>query len=135
MRLAVADNPRLEVSDLETRRPSPSYTVDTIRELRRTLGEDEVLHFVMGADSLTALFTWKDPLDLLAACEFAVFPRPGVCFEDADPRILAKARLLDAPLLDVSSSDIRERVRAGRTIRYLVPPDVSAYISEKKLYS
>ncbi len=135
IRLAVADNPRLEVSDLEARRPLPSYTVDTIREFRRSLGEDEELFFIMGADSLTQFLTWKDPLDLLSSCEFAVFPRPGVRTDDADPRILAKARLLDAPMLDISSSDIRGRVRSGRTIRYLVPPEVSAYISEKKLYS
>lgn len=135
VRLAVADNPRLEVSDLEARMPLPSYTIDTIRELRRSVGGNEELYFIMGADSLTQFFTWKNPLDLLSACHFAVVPRPGVRIEDADPKILAVARLLDAPMLDISSSDIRERVRRGRTIRYLVPPSVSAYISEKKLYS
>ncbi len=135
VRLAVAGDQRLEVSDLEARRPMPSYTIETIRELREEFGEDETLYFIMGADSLTQFFTWKDPEDLLHACEFVVVPRPGIGMEDADDRIRNRALTLDAPMLDISSSDIRERVRRGRSIRHLVPPEVSAYIAEKKLYS
>jgi nicotinate-nucleotide adenylyltransferase len=135
VRLAVAGDPRLEVTDLEARRPVPSYTIETVRELRREYGEHEKLYFIMGADSLTQFFTWKDPEALLSACEFVVVPRPGVGMQEADERIRTKALILDAPMLDISSSDIRERVRRGRSIRYLVPPEISAYIAEKKLYS
>ena len=135
VRLAIGGNPRLELSDLEARRADPSYTIETVRQFRRELGDDEKLYFIMGADSLVQFFTWKEPTDLLAACEFAVAPRPGVEPDGADPRIRAKAHLLDAPLIGVSSSDIRERVRAGRSIRYLVPPPVFTYIEEKNLYS
>ena len=135
VRLAVSGDPRLDVSDLEARRPTPSYTVETIRELRLELGEDETIYFIMGADSLTQFFTWKDPEDLLSSCEFVVVPRPGVGIECADERIRGKAHILDSPTLDISSSDIRERVRRGESIDHLVPPDVSAYITEKKLYS
>jgi len=134
VRRATADNPRFEVSELEASRPAPSYTIDTVRELESTLDGGR-LHFIMGADSLTQFFSWKDPLALLSSCEFAVAPRPGVELGEADPRILERARILSAPAIDLSSSDIRERVRQGRTIRYLVPPEVSAYIAEKKLYS
>jgi len=135
VRLAIAGNDRLELSDLEVRRPEPSYTIETVRQFTRELGEDERLHFIMGADSLAQFFTWKDPLELLDAVEFVVVPRPGVSLEDGDPRIREKARLLEAPLMEISSSGIREMVRAGRSVRYLVPGPVEAYIREKNLYS
>jgi nicotinate-nucleotide adenylyltransferase len=135
VRLAIADNPGLGLSDIEARRQEPSYTIDTIRRFREEVGEGERLHFIMGADSLVQFFTWKMPLELLSECEFVVVPRPGVRIEDGDARIREKARVLDAPLLEISSSDIRERVRTGRSIRYLVPPAVRAYIEKKNLYS
>jgi len=135
VRLAISDNVRLALSGLEARRPAPSYTIDTIRELRGELGGGEALHFVMGSDSLVQFFTWKEPEHLLAECEFAVVPRPGFDLASADPRIASRARILDAPMMDISSTDIRERVREGRTIRYLVPAPVSDYIATKKLYS
>ena len=135
VRLAIDGNPRLALSDLEVRRSEPSYTVETVRQFRRELGEHETLFFIMGADSLAQFFTWKDPLDLVSACEFVVVPRPGVGPGDGDPRIMEKTHMLDTPLIDVSSSDIRERVRTGRSIRYLVPEGVIAYIREKNLYS
>lgn len=135
VRLAIDGNPRLALSDLEVRRPEPSYTVETVRQFRRELGEHEKLYFIMGADSLAQFFTWKDPLELISSCEFVVVPRPGVGPGDGDPRIREKAHLLDTPLIGISSSDIRDRVRTGRSIRYLVSPAVNAYIREKNLYS
>ncbi len=135
VRLAIEGNDRLALSDIEVRRTEPSYTVETVRQFRREFGEHEKLYFIMGADSLTQFFTWKDPLELISSCEFVVVPRPGVEPGAGDPRLREKAHMLDTPLIDVSSSDIRERVRTGRSIRYLVPPSVSAYIREKNLYS
>jgi nicotinate-nucleotide adenylyltransferase len=135
VRLAIEGNERLELSDIEVRRPEPSYTIETVRQFARELGEDETLHFIMGADSLAQFFTWKDPQALLEACEFVVVPRPGVDFEESDPRIRERARVLESPLMEVSSSDIRASVRAGRSIRYLVPDPVEVYIREKNLYS
>jgi nicotinate-nucleotide adenylyltransferase len=135
VRLAILGNPRLVLSDIEARRPAPSYTIDTVRAFRSEFGDEEKLYFIMGADSLTQFFTWKDPLELISECEFVVVPRPGIEFTDGDARIVDRAHLLDAPELELSSSDIRARVRDGRTIRYLVPESVRAYIEEKKLYS
>jgi nicotinate-nucleotide adenylyltransferase len=135
VRLAVADNPRLSVSDIEARRDDTSYTIETVSALETELGGDEKLYFIMGSDSLAQFFTWKDPLDLLSACEFVVVPRPGAAIEDGDPRIREKATVLDMPMLDVASSDIRSRLRAGRSVRYLVPGPVRAYIEAKNLYS
>jgi nicotinate-nucleotide adenylyltransferase len=135
VRLAIAGNARLAVSDIEARRESPSYTIDTIREFRSGLGATEEIYFIMGGDSLVEFFTWKDPLELLGACRFAVVPRPGVSLDEADPRILDRASIIAAPEMSIASRDIRERARHGRTIRYLVPATVESYIHEKKLYT
>jgi nicotinate-nucleotide adenylyltransferase len=135
VRLAVADNPRLAFSDFEARRDEPSYTIETIRHFRAELGPDETIYFVIGADGLVQFPSWREPFELLSTCEIVVVPRPGIRIEDSDPRIRDRALVLSTPLFEVSSSDIRERVRAGRSIRYLVPPTVRAYIREKKLYT
>ncbi len=135
VRLAIEGNARLGVSDIETRRAGKSYTVETVHELREKFGVDGELHFIIGADSLTQFFTWKDPEELLEECRFVVAPRPGVDVEDADPRIRDRAVILDMPAFEISSSDIRERVGHGRSIRYMVPAAVQAYIKEKTLYS
>jgi nicotinate-nucleotide adenylyltransferase len=90
---------------------------------------------VIGADSLAQFFTWKEPLRLLSTCEFVVVGRPGVRIEECDPRVRDRVRVLDTPLLEISSTDIRDRVRSGRPFRYLVPPAVCAYIEAKNLYS
>ncbi|MBD3368156.1 MAG: nicotinate-nucleotide adenylyltransferase [Candidatus Eisenbacteria bacterium] len=134
VRLAIADNPALEASDLEASRPGASYTIQTVREVRTRYAVDD-LWFVMGADSLTQFLTWKDPEALLEECRFAVVPRPGVDPGDADPRVLGRTVMLDMPFVGVSATDIRSRVRAGRTIRYQVPASVESYIREKSLYS
>jgi nicotinate-nucleotide adenylyltransferase len=135
VRLAIEGNPRLTLSDIESRRETPSYTIDTIREFRAGLDAGEGIYFIIGADSLVEFFTWKEPEKLLDECTFAVVPRPGVSMEDADPRIREKAVILDAPELEIASRDIRERVREGRTIRYLVPAEVESYIDRKNLYT
>ncbi|MCD4689963.1 nicotinic acid mononucleotide adenylyltransferase, partial [bacterium] len=79
--------------------------------------------------------TWKDPDRLLEEIELVVARRPGAPDEHADPGVVNRVCFLDMPLLDVSSTDIRTRARAGRSIRYLVPEPVRAYITEKSLYS
>jgi nicotinate-nucleotide adenylyltransferase len=133
-RRAVAGHPRLTVSDIEARREGPSYTIDTVRALAGAF-PGETLYFVAGSDSLAQLGGWRLPDDLLAECRFVVAPRPGFSIESADARFRDRVLLLDAPLLDVSSSDIRGRVRRGASIRYLVPDGVEAFIREKNLYT
>lgn len=135
VRLAIEGNPRLALSTIELDRPGESYTIETVREMRRAFGDRETLYFVMGADSLAQFGTWKDPEDLLRECSFAVAPRPGVSMESVDPGVRERVTVLDMPLLGISSSDIRERVREGKSIRYLVPPAVESHIRAKKLYS
>ena len=135
VQLAIEGNDRLELSDIEARREGKSYTIETIRELRATLGPNESIYFIMGADSLTQLSSWKAPKHLLDEVQIVVARRPGVNEHEADPEALDRVLILDGPLMEISSSDIRRRSGEGRSIRYLVPPAVESYIREKNLYS
>lgn len=134
-RAAAADDCRFEVSDVEIARRL-RFSVETVAAVRDTLAPGE-LWFIIGADSLMALHTWKEPAALVSACRLAVAPRPG---EDEE-RVAAAARerggvtLLASPPLDVSSTAIRGRVREGRSISYLVPKDVEVLIRRLDLYT
>ena len=138
-RLAIQDEPMFELSGLEMERPGPSYTIDSVVELKR-LHPDAELTLIMAADSLAQIDSWREPDRLLEEIEWVVGPRPGSAmppqgllaerFGDRASRI----RLLEGPSLDVSSSEIRRRVAAGHTIRYLVPRDVEELIIERALY-
>jgi nicotinate-nucleotide adenylyltransferase len=138
-RLAINGNTSLELSGLEMERPGPSYTIDSVTELKRLYPETE-LFLVMATDSLDEIDTWREPDRLLDEIEWVVGPRPGSALPDRSrleerfgeraPRI----HLLDGPSLDVSSTEIRRRVAAGHTIRYLVPRDVEELIIERRLY-
>ena len=140
---AIADNPAFALSRAEVDRPGPSYAVDTLEELAaeaRAAGGRADLIFILSSEAYAGLPTWRRPERILELCRMAVVPRPGA--EPVDP--VAMARLvpgadrrtivLDGPTLAVSGSDIRARVAAGRTIRYLVPDAVIAYISDHGLY-
>ena len=138
---AIEGHPAFRISDIEMRRPGPSYTVDTLRQLQQDLpGRD--WHFIIGADTLLELHAWKDIASLLGLCRFIPVARPGTSRE-----IRAEDLSLPAPaarqlvndlvaghLVGISSTEIRQRVRTGRSIRYLVPPAVAAYIAERHLY-
>lgn len=138
-RLAITGNPAFELCPLEIERPGPSFTVDSVRELRR-LHPDAHLFLVMAADSLEQIHTWRDPQLLLSLVEWAVGPRRG--FELPDRDLLrerfgehaTRIHLLSGPALEVSASAIRRRVAEGRTIRYLVPRAVEDHISDRNLY-
>lgn len=139
-RLAIAGDPLLDLSLVEMERPGPSYTVDSLLELRAALGEEAGLVLIMAADSLAEIDTWREPDRLLELAEWAIGPRPGAPvpnrgalrerFGAAESRI----HLLEGPSLDVSSTEIRRRVAAGRSIRYLVPRAVAELIADRGLY-
>jgi nicotinate-nucleotide adenylyltransferase len=140
VRAAIADDPALELSSLELERPGPHYTIDTVAALRAVLPDDVEPVLVMAADSLAQIDTWREPDALLASLEWAVGPRPGTPAPDPAPLrerfgvAAGRIHLLDGPSLDVSASQIRARVAAGRTIRYLVPRRVEAEIAARRLY-
>jgi nicotinate-nucleotide adenylyltransferase len=139
-RLAIEGDPHFELTAIELERPGPSYTVDSIVALEDVYGEDARLFLIMAADSLAQVDTWREPDRLLERTEWVVGPRPGSALPDADAlraRFGAQAsriHLLTGPSLDVSSSEIRRRVAAGETIRYLVPRRVEELIAARGLY-
>jgi nicotinate-nucleotide adenylyltransferase len=136
---AVEGNPSFSVSDIELRREGPSYTVDTIAALSEQLGDAE-LFFITGADAMNDLYRWHDPVRLLHSCTFIVAARQGVELDESrlaeqfSPEQRSRIRIVPTPHLEISSTVIRARVRAGRSIRYLVPRAVELYIEERGLY-
>ena len=139
-RLAIAGNDGFELTLIEMERSGPSYTIDSVVELRRLYGDDAELYLLMAADSLAQIDTWRQPDQLLERIEWVVGPRPGVALPD--PASLedrfgvnaSRIHLLDGPSLDVSSTQIRERVAAGHAIGYLVPRGVEELIVDRGLY-
>ncbi len=137
--LAVGDDDRLGVSDLEVRRGGPSYTADTLRELHARAPEDE-LTFIVGGDMALSLPTWREPAAVLELATVAVAERSGAARQDIIDRLAGigaseRVRFFDMPRLDVSSSEIRARVAEGRPIRYLVPDAVAAHIEQRGMYT
>jgi nicotinate-nucleotide adenylyltransferase len=139
VRRAIAGNPYFGLCTLEVERSGPSYTVDTMVALRQELGHKAGLHFILGKDTLPGLPVWKEPVRLLELCTLVVAPRLGSKdwqhLESSIRGLRDRVIELDMPVIGISSSGIRERVAQGLSIRYLVPQDVEAYITERKLYA
>jgi len=142
--LAVAGNPVFAISRLELERSGPSYTADTVDELRAGAAdrsEDDRFVVIVGGESLASLNTWHDPERLLRACRLVVVERPGTrtpgrpWVGEHFPGLEDRVVFLAGPRLCHSSSDIRRRVAAGRSVRYLIPESVAAYIAAHDLYT
>jgi nicotinate-nucleotide adenylyltransferase len=134
--LLVGGEPGLEACDLELRREGPSYTVETLRSLRDHEPEAR-LTFVAGADAARTLPVWREPEELLSLAELAVAARGGAEREevlDALAPLGARVRFLDMPLLEISSSEVRERAARGEPVQTLVGERVAGYIAEQRLY-
>jgi nicotinate-nucleotide adenylyltransferase len=124
-----------EVSELEMSRAGPSYTIDTVRELRKS-GWPEV-HWLIGADMLNYLPNWHNPAALLQETRFVIVNRPGIAinWSSLPPEFIPmKNSVVEAPLIDISSTDIRRRVQANLSIDYLTPTLVVEYIKSHRLY-
>jgi len=143
VQLAIATNPCFTYSRIEVDRPGPSYLVDTLCDLRAQWGKDTALYFVIGWDSLEELHTWYDPQGILAQLtKLVAVGRPGYAQENEYntmlearlPGILQRLLIVPAPLLNISSTDLRQRITEGRPIKYQTPETVEQYIVEHKLY-
>jgi nicotinate-nucleotide adenylyltransferase len=129
--LALNGNPRLRAEDIEFGLPRPSYTISTLDALRqRHSTHDFVL--LMGADNLPGLPRWQEAARLLAEVDIYIYPRPGT--ELPELTQFPRVQVMAAPLLDISATYIRESLRAGRSIRYLVPDEVEAALIARKSY-
>ena len=131
--IATASNPRFSVSRVEIDRPGETYTIDTVRALRVLYGPDTDIFFSVGADALSRLDTWREPEELLRLVRFAGLTR-GEHQLAGNALGASQFVLIPMPALEISSSVIRERVRAGMPISYLVPDGVVQYIAKRGLY-
>ena len=141
VRRAIATNLYFKLCTLEVERPGPSYTVDTMITLREQLGTQASLFFVLGRDALVDLPLWKEPNRLIQICRLVAVPRLGSglpnlkSLETSIPGITDNVIQLDMPVIGISSSQIRERLAQGLSIRYLVSDEVGRYIIEQRIYS
>lgn len=144
LRRAIADNERFELCDIELKRPGKSYTIDTLRELRKLYGAETKLYFIIGSDSIHELPQWKDIEEIIELAEIAPIMRPGHRQGDEMHRLAGligaeaarriSLRFLRIPLVNVSSTDLRQRIAAGKSIRYLTPDAAREYIEKNGLY-
>lgn len=139
--LATINNPFFEVSRVELDREGYSFTVDTLKEFRSQFTGNVELFFITGADAVLQIFTWKAAEQLLDLCTVIAATRPGYPLEELKATVEAINRttkghveVLQVPALAISSSDIRHRVKEGRSIKYLLPDAVEHYIMKRGLY-
>jgi nicotinate-nucleotide adenylyltransferase len=131
--IATASNPRFSVSRVDIDRGGPTYTVDTLRDLRDERGAATEFFFITGADALEQIFSWRDADELIEMAHFVGCTRPGHPL--ADPGLpVGKASLVEIPALAISSTACRERVRRGEPVWYLVPDGIVQYINKRGLY-
>jgi nicotinate-nucleotide adenylyltransferase len=134
--IATASNPRFSVSRVDIDRGGPTYTVDTLRDLREERGDDVDLFFITGADALAQILTWRDVETLFDLAHFVGCTRPGVELHSPAIAELPPERitLMEVPALAISSTGCRERVTARQPIWYLVPDGIVQYIAKRGLY-
>ncbi len=140
VRLAIAGKPCFRLSTMEIDRPGPSYTVDTMAELRGQIGAEDELYFILGWDNLAELPRWREPARIIQLCYLVAVPRPGYPVPDLTklegniPGIAKRVIVMDKPQLDISATEIRKRLGRGKPINDLVPEAVAEYIRRHGLY-
>lgn len=139
--LATAGNPYFEVSRTEIERTGQSYTIDTVKRIKDEMPANGELFFITGADAILEILTWKNVKTLLELCSFVAATRPGYNLTELHEKLsvlsqnyLDKIITLEVPAMAISSTDIRDRVKTGRTIKYLLPDAVEDFIHKNQLY-
>ena len=135
LEIAIDDNPNFEISDIEVNRGGVSYTVDTIKTIKKQYNiASNKISYLIGSDSLLNFHNWKDPEKILEECQIIVAIRPGFRPSDIPAWILHKIQFANIPRFEISSTNIRSRWVEGKTIRYLVTLPVWKYIDKHKIY-
>jgi len=134
IKLAVADNPWFEASNIEIKKGGASYTINTIKALMKKYGKDTNIYFIIGADAFLEINRWASPDELLRMCKFIVTTRPGYDIERAKQVFKNHTEIMEITSLKISSSDIRKRITSGNPIKYLLPEKVKDYIQKHRLY-
>ena len=141
VKLAISSNPSFEITDIETNRIKLSYTVDTVRDLKK-IYKDEKLFFLIGLDTLFQLKTWKKIEELSGEIEFVVALRPKyIDIEEINRELKflrenygTKVEIIHTPLYEISSTELRDRIKEEKSVRYLIPEEVVNYIKESGFY-
>ena len=138
--MAVLSNDKFSVSDFEIKSLEKSYTVNTLREFRK-LYDDSELYFITGTDAVIDLPNWHEPEEILKLCRFIAVSRPGMSIEQVNDKINeiqkrfgGNIELLQVPMLQISSTNLRERFKMGISAKYLLPESVEQYIIKNELY-
>lgn len=139
VRRAIADNPRFELSTVETERGGLSYTVDTLTELHKIYPPATAFFFIIGADAAAELGSWHEPQRFLELTNLALVERPGYQMpldklHRQFPGIASQIERVEAPLIEISAHELRQRIATGAPITYLVPAAVESYIKQHQLY-
>lgn len=132
--LATESNPYFEVSKIEINRSGPSYTIDTIKEFRSIYGWDAKIFFITGADAFLEIESWYKKEELLTMCQFVAATRPGYDLDKLHNNFKKVLKIMEIPLLAISSTDIRNRIRNSLSIKYIVLEEVRDYIYRNELY-
>jgi len=133
-KLALEGNPYFFVSDIELKREGLSYTVETLRELKK-LYKDSEIYFLTGSDVLNEITTWRNPEEIYKLAKIVIGIRPGFDKFDPENHFAKRSIIVDITGMDISSTQIREKARNGESIKYLVPSKVEEYIKKKNLYT
>lgn len=140
VQLAISGNDTFVASDIEMKRKGPSYSIDTVRELKQKYPEAD-FYFIIGMDSLLDLYKWHCPEELLKECKFIVCNRPGYNFKDASPELKKLLTIysdsymrLDSVNIEISSTNIRERIANGLPYQYMLPAKVYEFLNKHNLY-
>ena len=121
---AIKGNPGFTISDIEMKREGLSYTVDTLREIKKDLPADSELYFIVGRDNLYEIEMWKNPQEIIDECTILVADRVCGNHKDTPEWLKSKTKIITAPLIEISSSEIRQRIRDKKNIRHMVPDAV-----------
>lgn len=136
--LAISDSfaPQFDITRIEIERSGKSYTLDTLRELKRFFSRAEI-HFIVGLDAILDIMSWHEPYKIAEAAQLTVVSRPGYPrdkIEELPAEIRKSTTLIDSLQLDISGTDLRKRIRSGRSVKYLLPDPVWTYIQRNRLY-
>ena len=135
LKLSIQGNPSFKISDFELKNENVSYSLKTIQHYRHTLKKSrDNLFFLIGADNLATFSSWYKPNQILKNCQVVVYRRTGSTTADVPDEYITKMKIMKNPLIDISSSEIRNRIRNGQSVKYMIPQSVEALIYEKNLY-
>jgi nicotinate-nucleotide adenylyltransferase len=131
--IAISGNPRFDITDIELKRGGTSYTVDTLRDLHGQFRETD-FYLLVGADEFAQIETWKEPETVLSLAHLVVMLRPGHDLTEVSHQFRDRCTTIEVPLIEISSTYVRELVKQGRNMEYVVPPGVARFIETKNLY-